>query len=92
MRTGSSEGSRMFQSVQMRKGAGRRLLEAFLTITGAFGLPVRLLPQHQQLHMFQQPAGGDTSFLPSCGRMKCQSVTTKLTGSDCSAAALSGTF
>lgn len=41
----------MFQSVQMRKGAGRRLLEAFLTITGAFGLPVRLLPQHQQLHV-----------------------------------------
>lgn len=41
----------MFQSVQMRtrKVAGRRLLEAFLTKTGAFGLPVRLLHQHQQL-------------------------------------------
>lgn len=41
----------MFQSVQMRtrKVTGRRLLEAFLTKMGAFGLPVRLLPQHQQL-------------------------------------------
>lgn len=85
----------MFQSVQMRtrKVTGRRLAGGISNKNGCFWAACQTPPPASAAtNLCQQPAGGDTSFLPSCGRMKCQSVKTKLTGSDCSAAALSGTF